>query len=163
MVSGPPLLQHQLSNTQRPMQHTSFPGMTPPQKPTSAQHWPCAVCRLISRFCKVVVGGIEFNGISTTVVIPPATAARVPVQKPSQSVRPGSFRWTWALRRHSHDRLYGGAGLTTHSTRPGRTNLSPASMNRDIVSPYGLCSVYTIWISVILPVPMSTVIVAGCG
>lgn len=71
---------------------TWFPGITPPQNPTSAQHWPRAVCRLISRFCKVVVGGIEFNGISTTVVIPPATAARVPVQKPSHSVRPGSFR-----------------------------------------------------------------------
>lgn len=40
---------------------------------------------------------MEFKGISTTVVIPPETAARVPVQKPSQSVRPGSFKCTCAL------------------------------------------------------------------
>ena len=37
------------------------------------------------------------SGMSTTVVIPPDAAARVPVQKPSQSVRPGSLRCTWAL------------------------------------------------------------------
>lgn len=37
------------------------------------------------------------SGISTTVVTPPDAAALVPVQKPSQSVRPGSFKWTWAL------------------------------------------------------------------
>ena len=45
----------------------------------------------------MVVGGIELSGMSTTVVIPPDAAARVPVQKPSQSVRPGSLRCTCAL------------------------------------------------------------------
>lgn len=35
--------------------------------------------------------------MSTTVVMPPDAAARVPVQKPSQSVRPGSLRCTCAL------------------------------------------------------------------
>lgn len=72
--------------------HTSFPGITPPQKPTSAQHWPVAAARFASRFATVVVGGMELSGMSMTVVTPPDAAARVPVQKPSQSVRPGSFR-----------------------------------------------------------------------
>jgi hypothetical protein len=45
----------------------------------------------------VVVGGMELRGMSTTTVTPPEDAARVPVAKPSQSVRPGSLRWTWAL------------------------------------------------------------------
>ena len=76
---------------------TSLPGITPPQKPTSVQHWPCAAPRLIARFSTVVVGGIELSGISTRVVTPPDSAALVPVQKPSQSVRPGSFKCTCAL------------------------------------------------------------------
>ena len=42
----------------------------------------------------VVVGGSEFNGISTMVVIPPAAAARVAVANPSHSVRPGSLTCT---------------------------------------------------------------------
>lgn len=42
-----------------------------------------------------------------TVVTPPDAAARVPVAKPSHSVRPGSFKWTWA------------------STRPGSRSLEP--------------------------------------
>ena len=46
----------------------------------------------------VVVGGMELRGMSTTTVTPPEAAAWVPVAKPSQSVRPGSLRWTWALR-----------------------------------------------------------------
>ena len=46
----------------------------------------------------MVVGGIEFKGISTSVVTPPEIAALVPVQNPSQSVRPGSLRWTCALQ-----------------------------------------------------------------
>lgn len=47
--------------------------------------------------------------MSTIVVTPPAAAALVAVQKPSQEVRPGSFTWTW------------------QSTMPGITTLSPAS------------------------------------
>ncbi|KAK1998486.1 hypothetical protein LX36DRAFT_533268, partial [Colletotrichum falcatum] len=47
----------------------------------------------------VVIGGIAFKGMSITVVTPPDAKARVPVAKPSHSVRPGSFRWTWALTR----------------------------------------------------------------
>lgn len=43
------------------------------------------------------------------VVTPPAAAALVAVQKPSQVVRPGSFTWTW------------------QSTMPGITTLSPTS------------------------------------
>ena len=71
---------------------TWFPGITPPQNAMSVQHCPRATLRLIFRFSTVVVGGMEFRGISTTVVTPPETAALVPVQKPSQSVRPGSFK-----------------------------------------------------------------------
>lgn len=78
---------------------TSLSGMTPPQKPTSVQHCLWAALRLTARFSTVVVGGIEFSGMSTTVVTPPDMAALVPVQKPSQSVRPGSFKCTCTLGR----------------------------------------------------------------
>lgn len=71
--------------------------MTPPQKATSIVHCPRAASRLALRYSTVVVGGIELRGMSTTVVTPPDAAARVPVQKPSQSVLPGSLRWTCAL------------------------------------------------------------------
>ena len=90
--------------TQHPHAHhvarlTWFPGMTPPQNATSVQHWPRAAARFASRCATVVVGGIELRGMSTSVVTPPDAAARVPVQKPSQSVLPGSLRWTCALAR----------------------------------------------------------------
>ena len=39
-----------------------------------------------------VVAGTQLSGMSTTVVIPPAAAAWVAVEKPSHSVRPGSLR-----------------------------------------------------------------------
>jgi len=72
--------------------------MTPPQNATSVQHRVArAALRLAERFSTVVVGGIELSGMSTTAVMPPDAAARVPVQKPSQSVRPGSLRCTCAL------------------------------------------------------------------
>jgi len=83
---------------------TSFSGITPPQKPTSVQHWPRAASRLTVRFFTVVVGGIEFSGISTTVVTPPDKAALVPVQKPSHAVRPGSFKCTCTLERERESR-----------------------------------------------------------
>src|SRR5262245_39364331 len=60
---------------------------------------------------------MELRGMSTMVVVPPAAAARVAESNPSQSVRPGSFTWTWV------------------STRPGRTTRSPASTTG--VSPVG--------------------------
>ena len=66
--------------------------MTPPQKATSVWHWPLAACLFKSRLGTVVVGGRELSGMSTRVVIPPEAAARVPVQNPSQAVRPGSLR-----------------------------------------------------------------------
>src|SRR5688572_24821980 len=50
-----------------------------------------------------------FSGISTSVVTPPAAAARVADSKPSQSVRPGSLMCTCV------------------STRPGKMKRSPAS------------------------------------
>lgn len=53
---------------------------------------------------------MALRGISITVVTPPLAAARVPVQKPSHSVRPGSFKCTCA------------------STRPGRIMFGEWSM-----------------------------------
>jgi hypothetical protein len=48
--------------------------------------------------------------MSTTVVTPPDMAALVPVQKPSQCVRPGSFKCTCTLER----------GLLASTTRTTR-------------------------------------------
>lgn len=57
----------------------------------------------------LILGGGTHSGMSTIVVTPPAAAALVAVQKPSQEVRPGSFTCTW------------------QSTMPGITRLSPTS------------------------------------
>jgi len=145
---------------------TWLPGMTPPQNATSVQHCVAlAAPRLVARFSTVVVGGIELSGMSTTVVIPPDAAARVPVQKPSQSVRPGSLRCTCALQteRHKYTRApsdvienerevgveeseierchdlttaHGSdVGDRTYSTSPGRRYLSPTSTQRSSSSP----------------------------
>ena len=46
------------------------------------------------RASAVVVTGELLSGMSTSVVIPPAAAARVAVAKPSHSVRPGSLMCT---------------------------------------------------------------------
>jgi hypothetical protein len=66
----------------------------------STKHCPLAVFTLTLRFSTLVVGGNEFSGISssqytlnnysipTKVVTPPAAAALVAVQNPSQAVRP---------------------------------------------------------------------------
>src|SRR6202011_4677486 len=74
---------------------STLPGTAPPQKPTSTKDCPAAARRLTSSADTGVVGGIEFSGMSTMVVTPPAAAARVAVAKPSQSVRPGSLTCTW--------------------------------------------------------------------
>jgi hypothetical protein len=85
--------------------------MTPPQNATSVQHCAArAASRFAARFSTVVVGGIELSGMSTTVVMPPEAAARVAVQKPSQSVRPGSLRCTCALPAENVRDRGGGGG-----------------------------------------------------
>src|SRR6266403_4952112 len=101
---------------------TWLPGITPPQNATSVQHCSCAALRLAARFSTVVVGGIELSGMSTTVVMPPDAAARVPVQKPSHSVRPGSLRCTCALETHedSVDLLNYGTWGAIRATRTRR-------------------------------------------
>ena len=93
----------------RPGSQAALPGTAPPQKPTSTWIWPAAISRLIRSAPALVVGGIEFSGMSMIVVIPPAAAARVAEANPSQSSRPGSLTWTWV------------------STRPGSSTSSSAS------------------------------------
>ena len=93
----------------RPASSVTLPGTTPPQKPTSTAHWPLAAARFAAKPSRVVVGGIELSGMSTSVVTPPIAAARVAVAKPSHSVRPGSLRCTCV------------------STMPGRIASSPQS------------------------------------
>ena len=61
---------------------------------------------------RCVVTGVLLSGMSTSVVIPPAAAARVAVANPSHSVRPGSLTWTWL------------------STSPGITTSAPKSSRR---------------------------------
>ncbi len=101
-----------------------------------------AASRLSSRAATVVVSGRQLRGMSTTVVKPPAAAARVAVAKPSQSVRPGSLMWVWA------------------STRPGRRAREPRSSSgemreaRDAEGELG-------WTAVMMPSSMTTV--ASCS
>ena len=76
-----------------------LPGTAPPQNPTSTNAWSSATSRLSLRPSTVVVGGMEFSGMSMMVVTPPAAAARVADAKPSHSVRPGSLTWTCVSTR----------------------------------------------------------------
>ncbi len=64
-------------------------GTAPPQNPTSTASLSCASACFAFRSARVVVGGTEFSGMSTSVVTPPRAAAWVPVTNPSHSVRPG--------------------------------------------------------------------------
>lgn len=71
-----------------------------------------------------------YSGMSTIVVTPPAAAALVAVQKPSQEVRPGSFTWTW------------------QSTIPGITTLSPMS------NTWNQATIESFWSEITQPVDM---------
>src|SRR5262249_28096198 len=86
-----------------------LPGTRPPQKPTWTRQRPAADSSLVAKPSADVVGGIEFKGMSKSVVTPPDAAAAVAVANPSHSVRPGPVTRTCA------------------STRPGRTASSPTS------------------------------------
>ena len=70
---------------------SELPSTSPPQNPKSTPRFPLAAARFARNPSTLVVAGIEFNGISISVVYPPATAARDAVSKPSHSVRPGSL------------------------------------------------------------------------
>ena len=70
----------------------ALPGTAPPQSATSTRHFSRMAKTFACSASTVVTGGIEFSGMSTIVVTPPAAAARVAVSKPSHFVRPGSFR-----------------------------------------------------------------------
>jgi hypothetical protein len=88
---------------------SEFPGTTPPQNPASTQSFPAAAASFSRNAAAEVVAGMLFRGISINVVTPPAAAARVAVENPSQSARPGSLICTCV------------------STTPGITTKSPAS------------------------------------
>ena len=95
----------------RPGRSASLPGTAPPQNPTSTWTFPPVAARLSLSAAACVVGGRQFSGMSTIVVMPPAAAASVAVANPSQSVRPGSLT------------------CTCESTRPGSSTSSPARSN----------------------------------
>jgi hypothetical protein len=96
------------ASSSRPSSPT-LPGTRPPQNAQSIRPWPAATSRLRRSASRVVVTGLLLSGMSTSVVTPPAAAARVALSKPSQSVRPGSLTWTWL------------------STSPGSSTASPRS------------------------------------
>src|SRR3954454_21071841 len=91
----------------------ALPGTAPPQKATSTATLPSAACRFTCSARTSTVGGIEFSGMSTIVVTPPAAAARVALSNPSHSVRPGSLTCTWL------------------STSPGSSTSSSASVTTE--------------------------------
>ena len=75
-------------------------GRRRPRSPTSTKQLARGGAQLLLRApARVVVTGRQLSGMSTSVVTPPAAAARVAVSKPSQSVRPGSLMWTWQSTR----------------------------------------------------------------
>ena len=85
------LLNPSTPDCARGARSAEFPGTTPPQRATSTWHFSCAACLFASSPATVVVAGTLFSGISTSVVTPPAAAARVACSNPSQSARPGSL------------------------------------------------------------------------
>ena len=75
---------------------TSESGVSPPQSAKSKCDFSPAMSRFFSSDAASTTGGVEFSGMSKKVVPPAAASARLPVSKPSQSVRPGSLKCTWA-------------------------------------------------------------------
>lgn len=80
----------------------------------------------------MVVGGMALSGMSTTVVTPPKAAARVPVQKPSHSVRPGSLRCTWASTRPGSS-IFG--EWSTNGVPGGKSDLDRTEWKMDMILP----------------------------
>src|SRR5574341_1592665 len=71
---------------------------TTPVMPKSTSDFASPSCCLIFTCSASAVGGTVF-GMSTTVVMPPQTAAVEPVVKSSLWVMPGSLKWTWPSKR----------------------------------------------------------------
>ena len=61
--------------------HAALPRTTPPHAAQSTHALPRAAARLASSACTSMVSGTQFSGMSTSVVTPPAAAARVAVSK----------------------------------------------------------------------------------
>ena len=72
----------------------TFPGMRPPHRAKSACDTRDAIAAFSSNDAPSRVRGRLLRGMSPKVVPPPATRARLPVDNPSQSARPGSLKWT---------------------------------------------------------------------
>ena len=75
---------------------SSGPGTSPPQSAKSTFADARAAASLRSKAAPSTVGGWALSGMSMQAVAPPAASAAVPVAQPSQSVRPGSLKCTWA-------------------------------------------------------------------
>src|SRR5262245_8784490 len=69
-----------------------FVGVRPPHRPKSTYDDASRAARFTSNDGPSSVGGDEFSGISQKNVPPPAARAKLPVEVPSQSVRPGSLK-----------------------------------------------------------------------
>src|SRR5690606_8602544 len=101
------ILKPHTPSATNPAISASEPGTNPPQKATSQDSWEAAACRFAASADRSMVGGIEFNGMSAIVVVPPATDARVAVPNPSHPGRPVS------------------STCTCESSSPGKTPRSP--------------------------------------
>ena len=73
---------------------SKLPGTSPPQSAEIDERFLLRRGRFRSKLAPSIVGGWALSGMSKIVVVPPAAAAREPVANPSQSVRPGSLKWT---------------------------------------------------------------------
>src|SRR3954451_19883583 len=73
-----------------------LPGTMAPHSAKSTTADARAAATLASNAAPSIVGGWALSGISMQAVAPPAASARVPVDQPSQPVRPGSLKCTCA-------------------------------------------------------------------
>ena len=99
--SGHPLSHRNALRPTTPLSNSgpracAFSGTSPPQRAKSTSDAFSASSRFATTASARIVGGSESMGMSTTVVTPPAAAARLPVAHPSQSSRPGASKCTWA-------------------------------------------------------------------
>ena len=71
---------------------TRLSGVSPPHSPKSTSELALPKFHFARNPPRSNTGGEQCSGMSRYVVVPPAASARVPLSKPSQSVRPGSLK-----------------------------------------------------------------------